>query len=95
MDSQARRLEVLAAQLAAAEGAPADSSLLSLQPTAAAADPGSATGTEYSVVLPESLTSNNWVVRRQVPSCRSPPWRRHVCCEGSSPCLCGRPAQLP
>jgi hypothetical protein len=57
---QARRVQVLAGQL----GPPSESGDgLALEPTAARQTAGE---DGYSVVLPETLTSNNWVVRRQV-----------------------------
>ena len=60
-DTPTRRLEVLAGQLQSGEQ-PAAAPCLQQEHTSAAQSADE--GHQYSVVLPETLTSNNWVVRR-------------------------------
>jgi hypothetical protein len=54
---QQRRLQVLAGQMAALDVGSQE---------AVVAEPAAALQDGYSVILPETLTGNNWVVRRQV-----------------------------
>ena len=60
-DIQARRLEVLAGQL---QGGAQPAAAPCLQQEHTSAAPTTDGGHQYSVVLPETLTSNNWEVRR-------------------------------
>lgn len=67
MESTARRLGVLQAQLAPPALPPSAESSLAAQETAAHACECDGCGEpSYSVVLPETLTGNSWVVRRRV-----------------------------
>lgn len=78
-EQQARRVQALAAQL----GAPpsSESKTLMMQHTAAQQPDEH----QYSVVLPEALTTNQWVVRRQVSGVAVGGW--------SEPAGRGAPAQ--